>query len=43
MDASQFGPSNLNSSNETPKEGKKFFIAKHFGIFQTNLNQRNKQ
>lgn len=43
MDASQFSSSNLNSSKETPKEGKKIFIAKHFAIFQTNLNQRNKQ
>jgi hypothetical protein len=38
MEASQFNPSNFNSSNETPKEGKKISIAKHFAIFQTNLN-----
>jgi hypothetical protein len=38
MDASQFNPSNFNSSNETPKEGKQIFIEKHFAIFQTNLN-----
>ncbi len=43
MDASQFNPSNFNSSNETPKEGKQIFIEKHFAIFQTNLNWKNKK